>query len=205
MQQNLSNKSIPEMTLAEFKAHYNAIAPGYPYVDDFSPAGPHWHRTEFYLKHIKDGQKILDVGCSNGGLLKYLSDTFPSSSLYAVDVGEFFVKNAQNLVPRASCFTAVVEELPFLDGTFDVVIAGEVLEHVLDIEIALAQIVRVLKPGGILLATTPRDEDYDHRRVHDIHEQHVRHLGPQEFEKLLPGSVTEGTNPYSWLTLYKRP
>lgn len=200
----MSLKSIPEMNLSEFKAHYNAIAPGYPYVDDFSPSGPHWHRTEFYLKHVKDGQKVLDVGCSNGGLLKYLADRFPLMALCAVDVGEFFVANAQRLVPRATCLTAVVEELPFSDNSFDVVIAGEVLEHVLDIRVALAQIVRVLKPGGVLLATTPKDEDHEARRAHDIHEQHVRHLGPQEFGEVLPGSVTESTNPYSWLTLYRK-
>lgn len=198
-------KSIPEMNLEEFKLHYNEIAPGYPFVDDFSPAGSHWHRTEFYLKHITDGQKILDVGCSNGGLLKYLSDHFPFSSLYAVDVGSFFVENAQRLVPRATCITAVVEELPFPDENFDVVIAGEVLEHVLDIEAALKQVVRVLKTGGVLLATTPRDEAFDARRQNDIHEQHVRHLGPKEFAALLPGSVTEETNPYSWLTWYRKP
>ncbi len=46
--------------------------------------------------------------------------------------------------------------LPYADGTFDCVIASEILEHIPDDDAAIAELVRVLKPGGALAVTVPR-------------------------------------------------
>ena len=69
-------------------------------------------------------------------------------------------------IPDASCFA---EGLPFRSGSFDVVLATEVLEHVTDAEAAAEEIRRVLRPGGSLLATVPfiypvHEAPYDFRR-----------------------------------------
>ncbi len=57
---------------------------------------------------------------------------------------------------RAEAVKGDALELPFADGTFDCVIASEILEHVPEDEKAIAELVRVLKPGGALAITVPR-------------------------------------------------
>jgi SAM-dependent methyltransferase len=54
------------------------------------------------------------------------------------------------------CVNGDAAALPFADGTFDRVIASEVLEHVPDDRAAIAELVRVLRPGGTIAATVPR-------------------------------------------------
>jgi SAM-dependent methyltransferase len=56
----------------------------------------------------------------------------------------------------AGCVNGDAVELPFADGSFDRIIASEVLEHVPDDRAALAQLVRVLRPGGTIGITVPR-------------------------------------------------
>ena len=55
-----------------------------------------------------------------------------------------------------SCVNASALELPFADASMDVVIASEVLEHIIDDEDALREIARVTKPGGSVVVTVPR-------------------------------------------------
>lgn len=57
---------------------------------------------------------------------------------------------------RAEAVAGDALALPYADGTFDVVIASEILEHVPADEAAIAELVRVLKPGGKLAVTVPR-------------------------------------------------
>lgn len=73
---------------------------------------------------------------------------------------------------------SAIERLPFADGTFDIVTAMDVLEHTDDDLAALAELRRVLKPDGLLLATVPaygflwseHDEALKHRRRYTAHE-----------------------------------
>ena len=57
---------------------------------------------------------------------------------------------------RHDCVNASALKLPFSDRSFDVVIASEVLEHIVDDEVALQEIERVTKPGGTVVVTVPR-------------------------------------------------
>ena len=185
------------LTLTEYEKHYTDIAPNYSHVDDFSPAGPHYHRTTFFLRFLHPGQKVWDVGCSNGGLARYITGLM-DLSYFASDIAPFFVQNAQRSAPKAICGIFPIERAPFAEECFDVVIAGEVLEHVLNINIALNQIRHVLKRGGMLLATTPRNPDTD------VNEQHLRYLDDKAWKELLPQCYVED-NQYSWLMAWKKP
>ena len=73
-------------------------------------------------------------------------------------------------LPSGSGVCASLPDLPFRDGTFDVVTAFDVIEHCEDEEAALAEVLRVLKPGGLLLLSVPAYQwawtDFDVRNGH---------------------------------------
>lgn len=81
-----------------------------------------------------------------------------------------------------------LQALPFADASYDVVYASHVLEHVPDDRRAIAEIRRVLRPGGLAVLPVPVDNpvtvEYPQPNPHETH--HVRALGPDWFERLVP-------------------
>lgn len=121
--------------------------------------------VDFRRAPLKAGGRILDVGCGSGrhmgetvrhagtltmGTDLHLADLLEAEKRLAVLDGMGEIRGSWILA--ASDITA----LPFPDGTFDLVICSEVLEHVPDHRAALAELVRVLKPGGDLVISVPR-------------------------------------------------
>jgi SAM-dependent methyltransferase len=103
--------------------------------------------------HVRPGVRCLDVGCGDG------STAGPwlvrrGCSYVGVDVSETAVQQAAALGFDAR----VVDDaaaLPFEDGAFDAALAVEVLEHLFAPQQAVAEILRVLRPGGVLVVTVP--------------------------------------------------
>jgi len=116
---------------------------------------------------LASGDRVLDLGCGEGRhvLAAYLADEV---DVVGVDLSLADLRNAQQKFqeftadhPQAgersfNLSTADALRLPFADDTFDKVICSEVLEHIPDYRSALAEIQRVLKPGGLLCASVPR-------------------------------------------------
>ena len=100
---------------------------------------------------------VLDYGCGRGKTVEILRSR--NVSAYGCDV--FYEGgNYRDSVGSALLNNGVVREMkgdaiPFADEFFDVVVSNQVFEHVPDLNIALAEISRVLKPGGVLLALFP--------------------------------------------------
>jgi ubiquinone/menaquinone biosynthesis C-methylase UbiE len=92
---------------------------------------------------------ILDVGAGQGALSKLLHEAG-----YSVSACEF---NKDNFVYNKVEFKEanVAEHLPYDDNTFDIVVAAELIEHLLDQTTFLNECNRVLKPGGSLVVSTP--------------------------------------------------
>ena len=106
-------------------------------------------------------EKLLEVGCGTGyvGLNLCLSDNL-IGELYACDISQGMVeaceRNAAALGIGVSAKQSELEHLEYADGEFDMVIGHAILHHIPDIDGALAEIYRVLKPGGIcMLAGEP--------------------------------------------------
>lgn len=86
------------------------------------------------------GQKVLDVGCHTGWLGWLAKEC--GAEVWATDIF------ATAVHPSLSFLVAMTEELPFGSKTFDQVITANTLHHVQNLDLALREIARVLKPGG---------------------------------------------------------
>jgi SAM-dependent methyltransferase len=103
---------------------------------------------------IADGERILDVGCGNGSLTFSLPQAANVGEIVAVDYSPVFVEDVArtNTDPRISVRQADATALPFDDGTFDRALALLVLHFVPEAEKAIAEMRRVVRPGGSVAA-----------------------------------------------------
>lgn len=99
---------------------------------------------------LEDGRRparrILEQGCGVGMYMKALLPY--ADEIYGFDVEPDYLAQAAQNVPQAPIHQAVCEALPYPDNSFDLILNHEVLEHVVDDRAAVAEIVRVLRPGG---------------------------------------------------------
>ncbi len=97
------------------------------------------------------GKRVLDLGCRTGAVTEHF---LPGNEVVGVDVDEGALEQAA--ARGITTVWADIEELlPFEAGSFDVVVAGEILEHVRFSDQVVAEIARVLKPGGVLVGSVP--------------------------------------------------
>jgi SAM-dependent methyltransferase len=97
---------------------------------------------------------IVDVGCGDGAALAVAAGNHPAHRFAGIDWSGDALRRAHALgltVLRGS----VSPRLPVADGAADVVIMSELIEHLVDPDGAVAEIRRVLRPGGSLLLSTP--------------------------------------------------
>ena len=129
------------------EAIWEAVPPGRQPVDfDL--------RRAFLLAHVNPGERVLDVGCGEGSFAIEL--TRAGAEVVALDVAQEPLDRARLREPALD-LRLVEGEGPWAlrDCGFDVVWAGEVIEHVADTGAWLSEVRRVLRPGGRLLLTTP--------------------------------------------------
>ena len=119
-----------------------------------------WFRWVFdALLKLPEQARILELGCGNGMLWKENADRIPTGwNITLSDLSPGMLDSAwRNLVVtgRAFQFKEIdAQSIPYEDKTFDAVIANHMLYHVPDRPEAIAEIQRILKPGGRLVATT---------------------------------------------------
>jgi ubiquinone/menaquinone biosynthesis C-methylase UbiE len=101
-----------------------------------------------------DHARVLDVGCGRGIGMQILLKQFGASQVYGIDLDPRQVRRAQKRFAGTSESRVVlavgsVEELPFPDEYFDAVFDFGMLHHVVDWQVGVAEIRRVLKPSGL--------------------------------------------------------
>jgi len=103
---------------------------------------------------ISEGERILDVGCGTGSLTFELAKHADLKEIQAIDFSPVFVAAAKsrNTDPRISIQQADATALPFDDGSFDRAMALLVLHFVPDASRAIAEMRRVVRPGGVVAA-----------------------------------------------------
>jgi SAM-dependent methyltransferase len=117
----------------------------------------------YLIPHLRPGLRVLDVGCGPGTITADLAELVgPTGHVTGVDAAAPILDQARTTaaergLTHTDFTTADVHALAFPDGSFDVVHAHQVLQHVGDPVTALREMRRVCRPGGIVAA---RDSDY---------------------------------------------
>lgn len=122
--------------------------------------------VDFKKISIRPNDRILDIGCGTG---RHTAAAYqqPEVSVIGADISHSDLQEARKRLcfhdrlgahgrGRWTLLMANITALPFEDASFDVVICSEVLEHIHEDAGAIAEIIRVLKPGSILVVSVPR-------------------------------------------------
>jgi len=113
--------------------------------------------VDYFLREIPPGSAVLDLGCGNGSFLSLFQQR--GWHLYGVDFSPTGIEFAKKTYPEID-FTLANAELPGGDllkrvGPMDLIISTEVIEHLYDPKAFILNAYCLLKPGGILVLTTP--------------------------------------------------
>jgi SAM-dependent methyltransferase len=111
-------------------------------------------RLAFLLAEVRPDDRALDLGCGDGRFTAALAGA--GARVVGVEVAQAAVERARAREPDLDLRLAPIDgPLPLDDGSFDLVWASEVIEHIADTARWLSEVRRVLAPGGRLLLTTP--------------------------------------------------
>lgn len=174
----------------------------------------HSELTDWALEHIpfENGFRVLDVGCGGGKTVSKLCGLVGSGKVYGVDYSELCVQKSQKnnrkniICGKAEIIRASVSELPFKDGSFDLVTAVETYYFWPDKPGDLKEILRTLKSGGkLLLVFEMMKSDDDPDRWRSVEERlDIKAVGRKEISGILSEAGYKNIRTYvksgtSWL------
>jgi len=103
------------------------------------------------------GKRVLDVGCGKGRFARILHEGNADAKIFGMDISPEMLK----FVPAGiGSVAGSMTSLPFTSQAFDFVYATESLEHAVEIETAVSELCRVLKPGGRLVIIDKNAEQF---------------------------------------------
>lgn len=170
--------------------HYNRTGEN-PFMEE-----GYWNSIEdstkaLIRKYSKPGQKILDVGVGLGRLLEQVDEL----ERYGMDISSNYLEITST--KKINCCLSLIEDMPYQDDFFDIITCTDVLEHVLDLNLAVKNILRVLKPGGVLIIRVPYKENiawylsddcpYEFVHLRTFDENTLKAI----FSKIFPSTILE--------------
>lgn len=158
--------------------------------------------------------KILEIGCSNGNTGALALSKNKCGSYTGVELHEAAALNAKEKITQVIVGDIEKIELPFEDNEFDVLVLSEVLEHLVDPWMVLHKLNRYMKPGSIVLASSPNVSHYriilmllrGEWNLKDdgiMDRTHLRWFTPETFEKMFDDAGykvlrVEPLSPFKW-------
>ena len=103
-----------------------------------------------YIKNLPEGATALDAGCGTGGMLELMERENTGLRTTGIDVGQ-----PPEFRAKAKFINSDVQNTPFDDNSFDVVTCSHVIEHLKEPFIAINELIRVCKPGGMIYIEAP--------------------------------------------------
>jgi 2-polyprenyl-3-methyl-5-hydroxy-6-metoxy-1,4-benzoquinol methylase len=129
----------------------------------------YWFARRYYAALVRQyaprsGGKLLEMGCGLGHLLGLLQDDFQCVGLDLID---YSIEQTRINAPKAEAYQMSADDLSmFASGSFSVVVALHLIEHLPDPAKTIREVSRILEPGGLWLFATP-NPDYSLRRFKD--------------------------------------
>ncbi len=148
MQQYLQNKKGLVQNV------FDQVFDKYDLMNDFMSLGVHrlWKKSLINMMNPTQNQKLIDVGCGTGDIAKlYLKNNFNDSNITCVDPNRGMIQKGKDKLKKFKNLNWVIapaEKLPFSDNFFDLYTISFGLRNTKNLNKALSEAYRVLKPGG---------------------------------------------------------
>lgn len=137
------------------------------------------------LARVTRGSLVLEIGCGAGGLLRLLCTR--GARAVGIDPLALGLQLARQRVSQAQLVrVGKGPELPFQADTLDAILGQHVLEHISDVDTAMQEWRRALKPGGWLALATPNADYPD--PAHFADEDHAHVFSPRELRRAVEGA-----------------
>lgn len=123
-------------------------------------AAGHWHfdavRHRALAKYVKPGHKIIDIGAGVWGTAQYIGTELktPNVTMVAYDQSYTARDIVAEMCPQIVYVLGQLPSMPFGDGEFDIVTAGEIIEHMAEPAALAAEMARICRPGGWITLST---------------------------------------------------
>lgn len=178
-----------------------AEAQGYDAMDHCRP------NTAFVDRLIELGARgcMLDLGAGPGRIALMLAERLPECEVVGVDLSREMLRLAQQhrqvsaAADRVRFTWGDVKQLHFADGAFDTVFSNTIAHHLADPKAMLAEAVRVLRPGGVLLIRDLFRPD-DTKTVEALVREYAAEDGPEQ-QQMLRASLHAALTPMEWRSM----
>jgi trans-aconitate methyltransferase len=111
-------------------------------------------------------RNVLDVGCGDGSIGALLKERYPQCIVTGVERSEAAAEQARSRLDRVFCGAIEKLEPEFDRGEFDLILLGDVLEHLVDPWSSLESMTRLLAPAGYVVSTVPNTRNW--RIIRDL-------------------------------------
>jgi ubiquinone/menaquinone biosynthesis C-methylase UbiE len=151
-----------------------------------STIDPRIYHVQLILAHLGDvnGRRVLDVGCGKGRFARIVKERNPQAEVWGLDISEEMLRHAP---PEIRTRAGTMTELPFEDAFFDGAYATESLEHAVEVDRAVAEMCRVVKPGGRIAVIDKNAEHWGRLKTPEWE----KWFGRKELERLLARDCRE--------------
>jgi SAM-dependent methyltransferase len=105
---------------------------------------------KYILNSIQDGQSVMDAGCGKGYLLNRIKQAYPQARLYGLDLENHLEYEGIHFTP------GTVTALPFPDNHFDIVICTHTIEHIISLDKAVEELIRITRRKLIIVTPCQR-------------------------------------------------
>lgn len=142
----------------DYKEHYRIDALEFDYwgKDQFSPSEVRRNQYIFELCNIQPGEKVLDIGSGRGWFCQHAVGQ--GADVTALDLSNENLQRIKDTNPQIITVLGDACETTLPESSFDLILAAEVLEHLVDPKAAIVNWKRLLKPEGRLIVTVPYQE-----------------------------------------------
>ena len=170
--------TVPAVSPEEIRAFFNRAAGDeehYPSTID-----PRIFHVKLVLDHIGDlaGGRVADIGCGKGRFARIVKERHPSATVIAIDLAEAMLASVPQGIERAA---ASMTALPLATESCDAAYATESLEHAVDIPGAVAELCRVVRPGGRIVIIDKNVEQWGKLKTPEWEQW----FGRRQLEKML--------------------